>query len=372
MSTSLISMLAERSGTLLAENEYWGASPLAFVENNAVHFQHVDWLGTERITTSYSGATEGSYSSLPFGDGFVVNGADQDPYHFAVLDHDYESGQDHAQFREYSDAQGRWNSPDPYDGSYDFTDPQSFNRYSYVGNNPLSFTDPTGQFAPIVPPAVCAGGPEVCAIGIAVDVAELAIGYGIVKGLEDLFGFGGPTFHGSLKPRPNAQPWDEYNIHYGPNIAGALGLPDESCEFGACGAGPSSFGPGGPSGGSNPLEVTSTAISFSGIWAVIGGLTGPATTVSYDPKNHLLCGGLGWGVSGGHNFSIGPVVIHAKPGNTSEDVLGGESWSGGWNITPWWGVQGSTNSSGYTAGYSYGVPGISGAWTHSGCKHVGG
>jgi hypothetical protein len=66
------------------------------------------------------------------------------------------------------------------------------------------------------------------------------------------------------------------------------------------------------------------------------------------------------------------AAMAAKPGNTSEDVLGGGSWSGGWNITPWWGVQGSKNSSGYTAGYSYGVPGISGAWTYSGCKHVGG
>ena len=62
-------------------------------------------------------------------------------------------------------------------------------------------------------------------------------------------------------------------------------------------------------------------------------------------------------------------VLHSS---TSEDVLGGGSWSGGWNITPWWGVQGSKNSNGYTAGYSYGVPGVSGAWTYSGCKHVGG
>jgi hypothetical protein len=44
-----------------------------------------------------------------------------------------------------------------------------------------------------------------------------------------------------LKPRPNAQPWDEYNIHYGPNIAGALGLPDAGCEFGACNGGISGF-----------------------------------------------------------------------------------------------------------------------------------
>jgi hypothetical protein len=35
-------------------------------------------------------------------------------------------------------------SPDPYDGSYDATNPQSLNRYSYVLNNPLSLFDPLG------------------------------------------------------------------------------------------------------------------------------------------------------------------------------------------------------------------------------------
>ena len=35
-------------------------------------------------------------------------------------------------------------SPDPYDGSYDQTNPQSLNRYSYVANDPLGLTDPLG------------------------------------------------------------------------------------------------------------------------------------------------------------------------------------------------------------------------------------
>jgi hypothetical protein len=36
--------------------------------------------------------------------------------------------------------------PDLYYGSYDFSNPQSLNRYAYVGNNPLAFADPIGLF----------------------------------------------------------------------------------------------------------------------------------------------------------------------------------------------------------------------------------
>ena len=45
------------------------------------------------------------------------------------------------------DIQGRFLPPDPYDGSYDASNPQSMNRYVYALNNPLSNVDPTGRDA---------------------------------------------------------------------------------------------------------------------------------------------------------------------------------------------------------------------------------
>jgi RHS repeat-associated protein len=135
------------NGTTNAQIEgqsYWGSMPVEFYSGGSSHFQHQDWEGTERLRTAYNGAVEGTYQSLPFGDGFTASGSDNDAYHFAMLDHDYASYTDHAQFRQYENIQGRWMSPDPYGGSYDPANPQSLNRYSYVGNNPLAFVDPSG------------------------------------------------------------------------------------------------------------------------------------------------------------------------------------------------------------------------------------
>jgi RHS repeat-associated protein len=130
---------------------YWDGNQIAFRSlDGTTYFENQDWLGTERMRTNYMGAKAMNYSSLPWGDGYtpttIQSGGtpDQDTLHFAQLDHDSESGTDHAQFRQYSSTQGRWMSPDPYDGSYDITNPQSLNRYSYVLNNPLRSVDPSG------------------------------------------------------------------------------------------------------------------------------------------------------------------------------------------------------------------------------------
>ncbi|HET8669061.1 MAG TPA: RHS repeat-associated core domain-containing protein [Candidatus Saccharimonadales bacterium] len=50
-------------------------------------------------------------------------------------------GSDDAMHRRYNRWWSRFEQPDPYDGSYDLSDPQSFNRYSYVKNDPVNFVD---------------------------------------------------------------------------------------------------------------------------------------------------------------------------------------------------------------------------------------
>jgi len=140
--------VSEWNGTTFAQLKgkyYWGGRPVAYYANGATHFEHQNWLGTERMRTTYNGGVEGSYISLPFGDGYAASGTDGDANHYAQLDHDSETNTDHAQFRQYSNTQGRLLSPDPYSGSYDASNPQSMNRYAYALNNPLSNIDPSGH-----------------------------------------------------------------------------------------------------------------------------------------------------------------------------------------------------------------------------------
>jgi RHS repeat-associated protein len=133
------------TNTQYTGNYYWGSKPMAFYNGGQTTFQHQDWLGTERFRTTYNGGVAATFTSLPFGDAETeTSGHNYDAYHFAGLDSDGETGTDHAQFRQYSSTQGRWMRPDPYSGSYDPSNPQSFNRYSYLLNNPLASVDPLG------------------------------------------------------------------------------------------------------------------------------------------------------------------------------------------------------------------------------------
>jgi RHS repeat-associated protein len=50
-------------------------------------------------------------------------------------------------FRQHSQSQGRWLVPDPAGlAAVDITNPQTWNRYAYLANNPLNATDPLGLY----------------------------------------------------------------------------------------------------------------------------------------------------------------------------------------------------------------------------------
>jgi RHS repeat-associated protein len=119
-----------------------------------------DHLGTPRMIANLSGDLAGPtgikrHDYLPFGEELFAGtggrttgqgySGDNVRQQFTGYERDDETGLDYAQARYFSSTQGRFTSPDPVAGSQ--INPQSLNRYAYVLNNPLRYTDPSGLTA---------------------------------------------------------------------------------------------------------------------------------------------------------------------------------------------------------------------------------
>jgi RHS repeat-associated protein len=112
-----------------------------------------DHLGNTRLVTDQAGNTVARHDYRPFGDeitaGYGGRTADWAKYDsvkqkFTGQEHDGETQFDFFHARYLSGAQQRFMSADPGNAGADLLDPQSWNGYSYVGNNPLARIDPTG------------------------------------------------------------------------------------------------------------------------------------------------------------------------------------------------------------------------------------
>ena len=156
------------SGALKKEYLY-GASGLAAtieptaINSNGTRYSTADHLGAPRVLTNSSAAVVSRHDYMPFGEelGNGVGGrttgmgygvADGLRQKHTSYERDSETGLDFAQARFYSSSQGRFTSADPLMASGLPEDPQTFNRYTYVSNSPLTQIDPTGLFG------ICPGG----------------------------------------------------------------------------------------------------------------------------------------------------------------------------------------------------------------------
>jgi len=124
---------------------YAGNTHVALYANSTTYFMHTDWLGSTKNQSDMSGNSAQWCSYLPFADGFNCPGSQLDLMNFTGDQWDGETGFSHTLFRQYNPTQGRWMMPDPAGmAAADPANPQSWNRYTYVMNNPLNATDPLG------------------------------------------------------------------------------------------------------------------------------------------------------------------------------------------------------------------------------------
>lgn len=110
-----------------------------------LEYYHVDALGSVRAVTDASGAVVRTHHYHPFGEAVGVEGS-TDPLRFTGKPRDGETGLDYFGARYYAGRTGRFTTVDPVvvvDRS--IADPQSWNRYKYVKNNPLRYVDRDGR-----------------------------------------------------------------------------------------------------------------------------------------------------------------------------------------------------------------------------------
>jgi RHS repeat-associated protein len=124
-----------------------GGAKAIYNTTGLAYFRHSDWLGSSRLTSTATRPTS-MYSSsayAPFSERYAQAGSVDAS--FTGQDQDTVSTLYDFLARRQSPSQGRWISPDPAGRrAVSLADPQSWNRYAYVNNNPLSNVDPEGLF----------------------------------------------------------------------------------------------------------------------------------------------------------------------------------------------------------------------------------
>ncbi|MDQ2975094.1 MAG: hypothetical protein M3R69_06755, partial [Acidobacteriota bacterium] len=122
---------------------YLGGQMIA-IQSSGVNWVHQDPVTKSQRVTNSAGNVISTIDLDPWGGetNRSANSAFQ-PHKYTSYERDGNGGDD-AMMRRYQSNWTRFSQPDSYDGSYDFTNPQSFNRYSYVQNDPVNFTDPSG------------------------------------------------------------------------------------------------------------------------------------------------------------------------------------------------------------------------------------
>ncbi|HEX8817223.1 MAG TPA: RHS repeat-associated core domain-containing protein [Terriglobales bacterium] len=125
-------------------NAYAGSTLVAENTNGTTYFYSTNWQGTVRVMTDPSQNIVAYCQNLPFGDGLNCTPAPP-PVDFTGQILDSETNLTHFLYRQLSTGEGRWMTPDPGGiGAVNPANPQTWNRYAYVTDNPVSMTDTLG------------------------------------------------------------------------------------------------------------------------------------------------------------------------------------------------------------------------------------
>jgi RHS repeat-associated protein len=134
------------------------ASALAQTSTQVVEYYHTDALGSVRaVTKQVNGewAVAARHDFMPFGEEVSPQIPPQDKRLFTGKERDAETAMDYFGARYYQADLGRFSTVDPeLNVKGALVDPRRWNRFSYVANNPLKYTDPDGRDIRYATPAL--------------------------------------------------------------------------------------------------------------------------------------------------------------------------------------------------------------------------
>lgn len=139
-------VLEERTGAGVPVASYtYGPGRISRYDGASASYYHGDVMGSARFTTDGAGAVGGSQTYDAFGRALATSGTMAGPFGYAGEQTDPETGLQYLRARYYDPDLGRFLSRDTL-----AVDPErvgTWHRYAYVGNDPVTFVDPTGHYA---------------------------------------------------------------------------------------------------------------------------------------------------------------------------------------------------------------------------------
>ena len=111
--------------------------------DGSIHYYSGDHLGSTSVVTNASGNLEEKTRYQPYGDTLSHTGTNATKHLYTRQEKDTETNLYYYGARYYDLNLARFVQPDTYVSN--IYNPQDLNAYSYVQNNPLKYTDPTGH-----------------------------------------------------------------------------------------------------------------------------------------------------------------------------------------------------------------------------------
>jgi len=126
-----------------------GGARAVYNSSGLAYYRHSDHLGSSRLATTATRTKYYDVAYAPYGEDYNGSGTTPDlaftDQNQDTVKNGWSSNLYDFMLREYRTAHGRWTSPDPAGlGAVNPANPQSWNRYSYVVNNPTGLIDPLG------------------------------------------------------------------------------------------------------------------------------------------------------------------------------------------------------------------------------------